>query len=291
MEIVKIHINNFGKFHNVDIDLKKGVNSFVYENGWGKTTLSVFIKSMFYGMEYTTSKDVEKNEKLKYFPWQGGVYGGNMIFCHNNKEYLVNRTFGLKKNEDTFELRDLKTNKPSSDFSEDLGTELFGINRDSYARSVFVTLKDSPVGSADITAKLNNLVESGDISNFEEAAAILEKKAKELQGRNKGTGEISAIQQKIDDDRNYIEEINSKLKQNANCEEKIAGLKKEILELKKQQESVAEQISVCAKFEGKTRYEQLKNDLKKSENEKKSLCDFFNGKIPSEEIVKRIECT
>lgn len=289
MEIVKIHINNFGKIHNVDIDLKKGINSFVYENGWGKTTLSVFIKSMFYGMEYTTSKDAEKNEKLKYSPWQGGVYGGSMIFCHNGKEYLVNRTFGLKKNEDTFELRDLKTNKISNDFSEDLGTEIFGINRDSYARSVFVTLKDSPVGSADITAKLNNLVESGDISNFEEAAAILEKKSKELQGRNKGTGEIPAIQQKIDANRNYIEEIDSKLKENAAYEEKVSEIQKEILELKKQQESVAEQISVWAKFEGKTRYEQLKNDLKKSENEKKSLCDFFNGQIPGEEIVKKID--
>ena len=289
MEIVKIHINNFGKFHNVDIDLKKGVNSFVYENGWGKTTLSVFIKAMFYGMEHTASKDVEKNEKLKYFPWQGGVYGGSMIFCHNGKEYLVNRTFGSKKNEDTFELRDLKTNKPSYDFSEDLGTEIFGINRDSYARSVFVTLKDSPVGSADITAKLNNLVESGDISNFEEAAAILEKKSKELQGRNKGTGEIPAIQQKIDANRNYIEEIDSKLKENAAYEEKVSGIQKEILELKKQQESVAEQISIWAKFEGKTRYEQLKNDLKKSENEKKSLCDFFNGQIPTEETVKKID--
>lgn len=289
MEIVKIHINNFGKFHNVDIDLKKGVNSFIYENGWGKTTLSVFIKSMFYGMEYTTSKDAEKNEKLKYFPWQGGVYGGSMIFCHNGKEYLVNRTFGLKKNEDTFELRDLKTNKISNDFSEDLGTEIFGINRDSYARSVFVTLKDSPVGSADITAKLNNLVESGDISNFEEAAAILEKKSKELHGRNKGTGEIAFIQQKIDENRNYIEEIDSKLKENATYEEKVSEIQKEILGLKKQQESIAEQISVCAKFEGKTRYEQLKNDLKKSENEKKSLCDFFNGQIPGEEIVKKID--
>lgn len=289
MEIVKIHINNFGKFHNVDIDLKEGVNSFLYENGWGKTTLSVFIKSMFYGMEYTKVKDIERNERDKYFPWQGGVYGGSMIFCQNGKEYLVNRTFGLKKNEDTFELRDLKTNKISNDFSEDLGTEIFGINRDSYARSVFVTLKDSPVGSADITAKLNNLVESGDISNFEEAAETLEKKAKGLHGRNRGTGEIPAIQQKIDANRNYIEEIDSKLKENATYEEKVSVIQKEILELKKQQESVAEQISVCAKFEGKTRYEQLKNDLKKSENERKSLCDFFNGQIPDEETVKKID--
>lgn len=288
MEIVKIHINNFGKFHDFNLDLKKGVNSFVYENGWGKTTLSVFIKSMFYGMEYTTSKDVEKNEKLKYSPWQGGIYGGSMIFSHNGKEYLLNRTFGLKKNEDTFELRDLKTNKISNDFTEDLGTEIFGINRDSFARSVFVTLKDSPVGSADITAKLNNLVESGDISNFEEAAETLEKKAKELQGR-KGIGEIPAIQQKIDEDRNYIEEIDSKLKENSTYEKKVTEIQKEILGLKKQQESVAAQISVCAKFEGKARYEQLKNDLKKSEDEKKSLCAFFNGQIPTEEIVKKID--
>lgn len=289
MEIVKIYIENFGKFHDTSIDLKKGVNSFIYENGWGKTTLSVFIKAMFYGMEYTSSKDVEKNEKLKYFPWQGGIYGGSMIFSHNGKEYLLSRTFGLKKNEDTFELRDLKTNKPSSDFTEDLGTEIFGINRDSYARSVFVTLKDSPVGSADITAKLNNLVESGDISNFEEAAETLEKKAKELQGRNKGTGEIPAIQQKIDKDRYYIEEIDSKLKENAAYEKKVSGIQSEIIELKKQQESVASQISVCAKFEGKARYEQLKNDLKKSEDEKKSLCEFFNGQIPTEETVRKID--
>lgn len=289
MEITKIHINNFGKLHNLDFDFKKGVNSFIHENGWGKTTLSVFIKSMFYGMEYTTSRDIEKNEKKKYEPWQGGIYGGSLSFCHNGKEYLINRTFSLKKNEDTFELRDLKTNKISSDFTADLGTELFGINRDSYARSVFVTLKDSPVGSADITAKLNNLVESGDISNFEEASAVLEKKSKELLGRNKGTGEIAEIQRKIDSDRNYIEEINSKIAQNENYEKMISENEKEILGLKKKQSAVAEELSVYAKFESKKRYEQLKNDLKKSENEKNAVFDFFNEQIPAKEIVEKID--
>lgn len=289
MEITKIHINNFGKLHNFDIDLKNGVNSFIHENGWGKTTLSVFIKSMFYGMEYTSSRDIEKNEKKKYEPWQGGIYGGSLAFSHNGKEYLISRTFSLKKNEDTFELRDLKTNKISSDFTADLGTELFGINRDSYARSVFVTLKDSPVGSADITAKLNNLVESGDISNFEEASAVLEKKAKELQGKIKGTGEIAEIQRKIDSDRNYIEEIDSKIKQSEICRQKISENEKEIQELKKQQDSVAEQISVHAKFESKARYAQLKNDLKKSEDEKKAVLDFFNGQIPGKETVEKID--
>ena len=73
MELLNAHIINFGKLHEQDFDFKKGINSFQYENGWGKTTLTVFIKAMLYGMEYTSSKDVSKNEKLKYFPWQGGM--------------------------------------------------------------------------------------------------------------------------------------------------------------------------------------------------------------------------
>ena len=69
MNLIKAHIQNFGKLSNCDIDFAEGLNSFIHENGWGKTMLSVFIKAMFYGMEYTTSKDIEKNEKLKYLPW------------------------------------------------------------------------------------------------------------------------------------------------------------------------------------------------------------------------------
>ena len=53
MELLNAHIINFGKLHEKDFDFKKGINSFQYENGWGKTTLSVFIKAMLYGMEYT----------------------------------------------------------------------------------------------------------------------------------------------------------------------------------------------------------------------------------------------
>ena len=147
MKLIKADIINFGKIHNFEIDFESGVNSYIYENGWGKTTLSVFIKAMFYGMEHTSSKDISKNEKLKYFPWQGGTYGGSLTFSYNNKNYIVNRTFGKKKNEDTFELRDLTTNKISSDFSVNLGIELFGVNKETYERSIHVTLDETPTGS------------------------------------------------------------------------------------------------------------------------------------------------
>ena len=289
MKIINAHIINFGKLHEVDFNFDENLNSFLHENGWGKTTLSVFIKSMFYGMEHTTSKDITKNEKMKYSPWQGGVYGGSLTFSHNEKKYKINRTFSMKKNEDTFELIDLKTNKKSSDFSSDLGTELFGIGRETYGRSVHVTLDESPVGSNDISAKLNNLIEADDISNFDNAISVLDKSATAIKAKRGSAGELYSIQSKIAEDRAALEDIDTRLKQNKECEKRIAIEKQSIDELQKQQDKVTEQLSDSAKYESKIRYEQLKNDLSEAEKSKEAVKNFFNGEIPSSEMISNMD--
>ena len=50
MKLLKAHIENFGKLSNVDFEFD---NLFVLqkENGFGKTTLSIFLKAMFYSMQ------------------------------------------------------------------------------------------------------------------------------------------------------------------------------------------------------------------------------------------------
>lgn len=289
MELLSARIINFGKLHDKVFDFKKGINSFLYENGWGKTTLSVFIKSMLYGMEYTTSKDVDKNEKLKYLPWQGGIYGGSLNFVYKDKQYQIKRTFSLKKNEDTFELIDLKTNKKSNDFSTDLGTELFGINRETYGRSVHVSLAESPAGSADISSKLNNLIEAGDISNFDDAINVLEDKATEIKAKRGKNDRISFLQNKIDSDRKYIDEINAKINQNLEYSEKIDGINSTIKEQKEKDDLIRQKISKTEKYGKKMFYEQLKADVTKYETAKKEIIDFFNGDIPSSETVRNID--
>ena len=288
MELLKAHIINFGKLSNLDVDFKKGLNSFIHENGWGKTTLSVFIKSMFYGFEQTTSKDADKNEKLKYLPWQGGLYGGNLIFSHNGKNYRVTRTFSMKAKEETFELLDLSTNKPSTDFTSDLGNELFGINRETYGRSVHVVLEESPEGSTDISAKLNNLVEAGDVSTYDTAMDALNDKATSIKGRGQ-KGIIVNLQNEIDSCRSTLNEIEGKLFQNEQYEQKISSINNLVKELKKQQEAVTKQLSLSAKYEAKVRYDQLKKDLADAGENLKNLSDFFNGQIPEEETLSKID--
>ena len=62
MKIIKLHIENFGKLHNFDLTLKDGLNQIKNNNGWGKTTLSIFIKSMFYGLPAKSRGDEIKYE-------------------------------------------------------------------------------------------------------------------------------------------------------------------------------------------------------------------------------------
>ncbi|EID85768.1 hypothetical protein MSI_05870 [Treponema sp. JC4] len=289
MELIKAHITNFGKLSNYEVDFKSGLNTFIHENGWGKTTLSVFIKAMFYGMEYTTSKDLEKNEKLKYAPWQGGQYGGSLEFSYKGKIYLVTRSFGPKKNDDTFELRDLKTNRPSSDFTSDLGSELFGINRETYGRSVHLVLSESPAGSTDISARLNNLVEAGDVASFDKAMLALDKKATALKAKKGKIGQLFEIQTQIDCDRESLEEIKAKEIQNEEYEKKTAALDSEIEKYKMQQQALTRELTELAKFEGKLRYEGLKKDLEEAKKGKAALEAFFNGKVPEPEVLKEID--
>ena len=76
MQIKKIHISNFGKLHEMQMDFTEGLNVITGENGWGKSTLAAFLKAMLYGMDATTKRSLMENERKRYKPWQGGAYGG-----------------------------------------------------------------------------------------------------------------------------------------------------------------------------------------------------------------------
>ena len=104
MQIKKIHISNFGKLHEMQMDFSEGLNVINGENGWGKSTLAAFLKAMLYGMDVTTKRSLLENERRRYKPWQGGAYGGSMEFEANGKSYRMERFFGTKEREDKFAL-------------------------------------------------------------------------------------------------------------------------------------------------------------------------------------------
>lgn len=196
MRIQRIHIENFGKLHDFALDLQGGLNVVRGENGWGKSTLAAFIKAMFYGLDYTTKRSLKENERKKYMPWQGGLFGGSLEFQTGEKSYRVERSFGAKDKEDTFVIYDLDTGLESEDFSARLGEELFRLDRAAFERSSFLGQQDIAVSVNDsLSAGLTHLEEdAGDMQNYEKAAASLEERMKYYQ-KTGGRGQIGKLEE------------------------------------------------------------------------------------------------
>ena len=177
MRLIKCYVDNFGKLEHFQYDFVQGINVIKEDNGWGKTTLATFIKAMLYGLPVTKSPELDRNERKKYNPWNGGNFGGWLDFALGDKEYRVTRYFGPKEADDTFELTNLKTNKSSSDYTSDLGREIFGLDADGFERSCFIpqkVLNDDT--NATLVSKLNNLING---TNDKESCATAVDRLKE----------------------------------------------------------------------------------------------------------------
>ena len=84
MKIKNIHIDNFGKFENFNIDFKDDIQIIYGENEAGKSTLMDFIKLMFYrkeSCEKASAKDKEIREK--YYPRSKKEMKGSIEFENN----------------------------------------------------------------------------------------------------------------------------------------------------------------------------------------------------------------
>ncbi len=210
MKLLRLEIENFGKLSRYSLDLSGGLNVLCEKNGWGKSTLAVFIKAMLYGLPVSRRGSLDRNERKKYTPWQGGAFGGSIEFKTDKGVFRAERFFGAKEANDEFRLFDLTTNKPSSAYSERLGEELFGINAEGFERTTYLSQRavELDEGNASVTSKLTGLLdEVGDIDDFDVAMATIDKSRKiyELKG---GRGKIADIKSSLADKKDKLERLN-----------------------------------------------------------------------------------
>lgn len=170
MRIKKLYIENFGGIYDQTIEMT-ACTRIVGGNGFGKSTTAAFIRIMLYGFEGESKRTIIENERKRWEPWQGGVYGGSMTFEEKGRVYTVRRTFGRKAIEDTFELIDEATNLPSDDYSTELGRELMGVDSQSYIRSAYIGQNDVITNTTgDINNKIGNIADNTrDLDCYEKA--------------------------------------------------------------------------------------------------------------------------
>ncbi|WP_027422034.1 ATP-binding protein [Lachnobacterium bovis] len=211
MRLIKCHIDNFGKLQDKDYSFNKSLNVFNGENGSGKSTFAAFLKAMLYGFDNKKEKGAFEKERNIYKPWQGGTYGGELEFEHQDKIYKVVRKFGNTEKTDEFHIYDMNTNMEVDCFTKHLGDELFDLDRNSFAKSIFIGQNDCNFSTSDqINAKLGNVVEStNDINNYENAQKKLKDVVNKLSPTRK-TGSIRKRKDQIDTLRIELRELESR---------------------------------------------------------------------------------
>lgn len=292
MKILSCHIENFGKIHDYSMEFCDGANMICEENGWGKSTFAAFVRAMFYGLEGDRKRSLEENERKRYRPWQGGVFGGQLVFETQGKEYLISRIFKDKEANDEFELRDAGTNLPSEDYSDKIGEEIFKINRESFLRTVFIGQNQCETSSSDdINAKIGRLAEhSNDLNNYEAASARLTEILNKL-NPNRVSGSIAKRSEEIARYDRIVkggEGISDSIEEYQNYlrgeEASYEALKIQMQEAGEKQKIVSEQQSVLAK---KSERERLKRSAARRAEEKAAIRRKFPGEVPALEEVKR----
>ena len=139
MIIKKVNIIVFGGLKDKIISFDKGMNIVYGENEAGKSTIQAFIKIWLYGMSNYKGKDYKQNERLKYMPSTGETISGELYVEFKNKEYIIRRTFGKSKKEDTSSVIDAITGEEIKYISmEEPGKYFFNINRATFINTLFI---------------------------------------------------------------------------------------------------------------------------------------------------------
>ena len=207
MKLISCHIENYGKISNEDFEFDESLTAYCAENGHGKSTLASFLKAMFYGLDSDRANSTF-NERRHFYPFQGGSFGGNVTFWRGEDLYKIERFFDEKS-----ESKDTVTvyiNKKQVPMSGSIGEELFGIDRQSFERTVFISGDEIEISStSSINSKMNNLLEGGnDDSNIDTAISALDKICKEYKKTKGGNDLISRERAHIDELIQKISNLN-----------------------------------------------------------------------------------
>ncbi len=199
MKLKKCYIDNFGKLSSAEFNFSEGINTVKADNGYGKSTLAAFIKAMLYGLPDTKAQKLEENERRKFEPWQGGAWGGSLEFEFSGKNFRVERTFSKKASGDEVKILDTDTGKELFFDNGDVGREIFGIDREGFERTVFLSEKSFSEKNENpsIAAKLSDLSGvSFDLGAMRSALLLLDEQRK-FYHRQSGSGAIDDTRHRL----------------------------------------------------------------------------------------------
>ncbi|MBR5314306.1 MAG: AAA family ATPase, partial [Clostridia bacterium] len=201
MYIENIKIGNFGKLSNKEIELSSGVNVIEGNNESGKTTLSEFIKFVFYGLSNKNS-DGEMSERKRHISWKTNDVSGSVVINTEKGRFRIERSMvphgaGYK---DNITVVDLSNNAVITDIKNP-GEHFFGIPEDVFTKTVYVRQAEGAYFNGEsIGQAVENIFYSADESvNTEKALKKLDEARVGIKHKkNTGRGLFVQLEQERD---------------------------------------------------------------------------------------------
>lgn len=285
MKLISCHIENFGKLSNADYEFRSDVTEFCEKNGFGKSTLAAFIKAMFYGLP--TVRADKFNERKHFYPFDGKKFGGYLVFELGGKQYRITRWFD-KKSETADELTVFCGKSPCNEFGNDIGRAVFGVDKESFERTVFITSDAVDMcATSGISAKLNNFADNSDSGNtYEEVYEKLEKAKKRLKA-TRGEGGL------INEQNRKIQELKSEIRNLETVSDSLRLQYEKANELNRAIESGERRIkeieSINLVAERWEQYENMALRLGEDERELAGICRQYPSGIPTSDEIGTIK--
>ena len=292
MKLISCYIENFGLIHTAEYHFKRDLDCHLSDNGTGKTTLTAFIEAMLYGIGEGRKQTLDENPRKKYTPWQGGKFGGSLTLEVGKKKYIIERSFGSKPADDTFRLIDADTGRISEDYSANIGEELFGIDRDGFLRTAFLSEKNlrGKNDNKSISAKLSDLVGvDGDVGEFDSAIKLLDERRKFYQKKG-GSGEIFNTRERMLECERRLDSLTRLEEATAEKENALKELtseKAKLLELRKSTNARLETLNAQRERKGhEEAYATMLADLATEKSRFEKVKEFFAAGVPSPEDIE-----
>ncbi len=191
MYIKSVSIDEFGKFTDFSLQLSSGLNIIEGDNETGKSTVGMFIKFMFYGLNAA--------EREKYIGWGKNCCRGSLTLVSGGHEYKIERSLmllarGVKESVGIFD------ENLTPVFADQTPDKVFlGVSEKVFVSSAYVgAVSGAYVDGEKLTDAVENLLFSADeTTNTAKALKKLDEERAALLHKNKKGGELFELKNSI----------------------------------------------------------------------------------------------
>ncbi|MBQ4053640.1 MAG: hypothetical protein IJD33_04805, partial [Clostridia bacterium] len=216
------------------------------------------------------------------------TYGGTLTFLCAGGQYRVERIFGKTPTQDIARVYD-KNNMQCFDFgerAERLGEILFGVNADSYRRSVYIPQGEIETAgiSDDIKTRLLALLSNGGKgeTSAERALQKLDEAERKLRAKRRpAKGKLDEIDERLDEIARLKSDADGKGLQAKQLRAQAAQAEQDILYCNQELEKIEKQIELSARRNELTAAKDMQGRLASAREELSALRAFFKETDPS----------